>query len=92
MTEAQQAHLRILESLPRERVHTHEAKPSSETGSRPPHAVSAHRREWIKRHFGSLTIMEMAHRLRISVPSVRKHLVALGLLKPKKYRPRKNKL
>lgn len=92
MTEAQKAHLRILENTPRERVRTHEASPPGEQGARPPHAVSARRRAWIKAHFGTMTQDEMADHLRIARGSVRKHLIALKLVKVgRRGRPRKNK-
>lgn len=93
MTEAQKAHLRILENTPRERVRTHEASPPGEQGARPPHAVSARRREWIKAHHGTMTQDEMADYLKIARGSVRKHLIALKIIKTsgRRGRPRKNK-
>lgn len=92
MTEAQKAHLRILESIPRDRVHTHEAAQPGEQGARPSQAVTDRRRRWISEHFGTMTYKEMAARLNIAVGSVRKHVYMLRLaLKRGRGRPRKNK-
>lgn len=94
MTEAQRAHLRILERTPRERIITHEAAPPGQKGLRPQPEISARRRKWIAANASRYTNKEMADELGIALGSVKKHLLALGIAtrSSKRGRPRKSRV
>lgn len=82
------AHQRLMETLPRERIRTHEARQFHEPEriGAPPAHVSANRREMIAKLYGTINPetglpwrqREVAKIMGITIQSVRKHLRVLG--------------
>lgn len=90
MTDAMRAHLHLMETLPRERIHTHEAesrpfwrrapnhrKPSKQRGvSR---KMLAKRYEWLRANAPKMTSEELCRAMKLSPSAVGKRLRKLGI-------------
>lgn len=91
MTEAEKAHLRLMETIPTERISTHRCADKPEMGERPSLEVSRWRRRFIKENHEKMTQRQIAEELGISQGAVSEHMSRLGLSKLGRGRPRKDK-
>lgn len=85
MTEAQRAHLHLMETLPRERIHTHEYRPRRvfkghhKAPDQIPRSVLKQRRTWLRRNAHRKTRYEICAALGMRHDSVCRTLKNMGL-------------